>query len=439
MAAMILTASCGNNDKDPVTPQPSPGNDTPAQTTGEETVTVPFTIKVSNGNKLTKEADLNQTIFNSEDVGKKAMTVTSATYTDVTGTLNLCYDENNGYYYFDGEISCNKTNMVNLTNGTIKLTGTYGTALEAPMYAASYNDLLSTCNRLFKSDFVFNSTELTLTDQNTYLEITMSKTQFTLDVKSGGDEAAAVTCKLNADGQVWVAVPSGTPLQVGSFLTKKSSELEPSVKHTINRSNLVDVGIPGILWSDHNIGATDPWDYGDYFAWGETTTKDEYMRDWSNYAHWKDDGFTKYTTAVGDGKPDLETGENGDDVANKTDKTQVMPSAQDFQDLKDKCYWVWSDNYNGKSGYIVYKDKGDGASYKEAEDTHIFIPAAGFRYDVILDDPGEVGSYWSSSLYTGYPGYAHELYFESGDVDPEGYTGRYCGFPVRAVRRSSGL
>ena len=34
-------------------------------------------------------------------------------------------------------------------------------------------------------------------------------------------------------------------------------------KHTINRSNLVDIGIPGILWADHNVGATNPWDYGD--------------------------------------------------------------------------------------------------------------------------------------------------------------------------------
>ena len=182
MAAMILAASCGNNDKDPVTPQPSPEKDIPAQTSGSETVTVPFTIKVSNGNKLTKEADLNQTIFNTEDVGKKSMTVTSATYSDVTGTLNLCYDEDNGYYYFDGEISCDKENIEDLKGDVIELTGTYGTALEAPMYASSYNDLLSTCNRLFKSDFVYNSKELTLTDQNTYLEITMSKTQFTLDV-----------------------------------------------------------------------------------------------------------------------------------------------------------------------------------------------------------------------------------------------------------------
>lgn len=39
----------------------------------------------------------------------------------------------------------------------------------------------------------------------------------------------------------------------------------------------VDLGLPsGIKWATCNIGASSPSDYGDYYAWGEATTKDTY-------------------------------------------------------------------------------------------------------------------------------------------------------------------
>ena len=37
----------------------------------------------------------------------------------------------------------------------------------------------------------------------------------------------------------------------------------------------VDLGLPsGTLWATCNVGAVNPTDYGDYFAWGETEPKD---------------------------------------------------------------------------------------------------------------------------------------------------------------------
>jgi len=34
----------------------------------------------------------------------------------------------------------------------------------------------------------------------------------------------------------------------------------------------VDLGLPsGTMWAACNIGASAPWEYGDYFAWGETS------------------------------------------------------------------------------------------------------------------------------------------------------------------------
>ncbi len=49
---------------------------------------------------------------------------------------------------------------------------------------------------------------------------------------------------------------------------------------TINGHEWVDLGLPsGLKWATCNVGATNPWDYGDYYAWGETTTKSTYTID----------------------------------------------------------------------------------------------------------------------------------------------------------------
>jgi hypothetical protein len=52
--------------------------------------------------------------------------------------------------------------------------------------------------------------------------------------------------------------------------------------HTVTASaqqghDYVDLGLPsGTLWATCNIGAENPWQPGDYFAWGETSTKAQY-------------------------------------------------------------------------------------------------------------------------------------------------------------------
>ena len=41
-----------------------------------------------------------------------------------------------------------------------------------------------------------------------------------------------------------------------------------------NGHEWVDLGLPsGTKWATTNVGATTPEDYGNYYAWGETTTK----------------------------------------------------------------------------------------------------------------------------------------------------------------------
>ena len=55
---------------------------------------------------------------------------------------------------------------------------------------------------------------------------------------------------------------------------------------TVKTRNKVQLWEGGPYWADTNIGAENPWDYGDYYAWGETATKESYA--WTNYIFAKD-------------------------------------------------------------------------------------------------------------------------------------------------------
>ncbi|MBO5975390.1 MAG: hypothetical protein J6P95_06730, partial [Paludibacteraceae bacterium] len=61
-----------------------------------------------------------------------------------------------------------------------------------------------------------------------------------------------------------------------------TANFELFVSGTENGFGYIDLGLPsGLKWATCNVGADSPEEYGDYFAWGETTSKTTY--DWSTY------------------------------------------------------------------------------------------------------------------------------------------------------------
>ena len=216
----------------------------------------------------------------------------------------------------------------------------------------------------------------------------------------------------------------------------------------------VNLGLEsGTLWATCNIGAAKPWEYGDYYAWGETKTKSVYY--WDTYKYCNGDYYllTKYcyNASYGSGgfTDTLTTLEATDDVATVVlDSDYSMPTAADWEELDRECYWVRTNNYNGTyvEGYIVYKAKSAGdkgtkvysdrtpsASYSMS-DAHIFLPAAGSRYHDYLN--GSYGEYWSSSLSGYAPDLARYCYFLSNNVHTSGYSEFRChGLSIRPVRR----
>lgn len=165
----------------------------------------------------------------------------------------------------------------------------------------------------------------------------------------------------------------------------------------------VDLGLPsGLKWASCNVGADNPEEYGDVFAWGETTTKDTY--DWSTYRYcvhngnlWGGRNLTKYCNNAEYGyegfTDNLTTLEPSDDAAIVNwGEDWRMPTAEEVSELLTKCHWE-AGLYNGVNGCVVIGPNGKS----------IFLPAKTF-YN------GEWGGYyWTSTLYNEQTNYARHL------------------------------
>ena len=184
----------------------------------------------------------------------------------------------------------------------------------------------------------------------------------------------------------------------------------------------VDLGLPsGTLWATCNVGAEEPEEFGDYFAWGETKPKDDYSE--NTYFDTEDGGKTlkKYN---GDGDPILLP---EDDAATANwGSDWRMPLYEQFQELLNSTTTTWT-KQNGVNGLLVTGTNGNS----------IFLPAAGWHSYAQLNYEGMYGSYWTSEYYA-TPEYRWNAFvFSIGEgKDPGLYIdSRYCGHTVRPVRK----
>ena len=193
-----------------------------------------------------------------------------------------------------------------------------------------------------------------------------------------------------------------------------------------NGYEYVDLGL-SVKWATCNVGASNPEEYGDYFAWGETEPKDYYFWSMYKWCNGSNNTLTKYNTSSSYGSVDNKTQlELSDDAARANwGGSWRMPTDAELTELREQCTWTWT-TQNGVNGYKVASKK-SGYTNK-----FIFLPAAGCRFDSSLDYAGSRGYYWSSSLYTDYPYYAYGLYFHSDSVYRYDNS-RYYGRSVRPV------
>ena len=201
----------------------------------------------------------------------------------------------------------------------------------------------------------------------------------------------------------------------------------------------VDLGLPsGTKWATMNIGASQPSDYGLYFAWGDTqgytasqvgSGEGQKYFGWADYKYSNNGGssasdMTKYNSSDG-----LVTLQASDDaVVTNWGGSWKMPTETQFNELLNNSYCtnVWTGiTVGGTTVYgRLFTSKSNGNT--------LFFPAAGLCNDGSVNDVGGHGYYWSSSLYTSNVSRGWRLLFFSGDVVTN-YGTRRGGYPVRGV------
>ena len=195
---------------------------------------------------------------------------------------------------------------------------------------------------------------------------------------------------------------------------------------------VVDLGLPsGTLWATCNVGADVPEEYGDYFAWGEISSKDRY--DWSTYKWCNGSMYalTKYCAYSGygdNGFADFKTELDLEDDAAYVNMgpSWRMPTFEQMQELIEHCTCVFTQR-NGVCGCLVV-----GPNSKT-----MFLPAAGGSGQDAYGEEGRLGIYWTSKCHYNDSFYAFFFCFDTDDrTFSKDFNYRSFGFTVRPVRTS---
>lgn len=220
----------------------------------------------------------------------------------------------------------------------------------------------------------------------------------------------------------------------------------------------VDLGLPsGTLWAICNIGADNPEDGGDFFAWGETTPKRDYTWETYKYCEGSNNSLTKYNTMyhIYDFPYPTNIGYNG-----FTDDLMQLLPGDDAATINWGSEWQTPDeqqlnellfNHNDNvSRKKMIKNSVEGVLITSTVNGNtLFLPAVGFCTGGERYSYG--GYYWSRNLYY-EPEYGYYLCdeastcsfeFDDDDVTPSqdypfyeyDHSHRCKGLPIRPVRR----
>ena len=190
---------------------------------------------------------------------------------------------------------------------------------------------------------------------------------------------------------------------------------------TANGYEYVDLGLTsGLKWATINIGATLPADEGNYYAWGETKTKETYS--------------STNSVTYGVDIDDISGNATYDAATCRWGSPWRMPTQENFQELIDECTWTLTTQQNSE-GESVY-----GVTVTGSNGNSIFLPHTVHRTGVIPYANSEKEIYlWSStqvsSYYTDQAYYFNYYYFSksSDRISVKYYNRKYFGYPIRPI------
>ena len=253
-----------------------------------------------------------------------------------------------------------------------------------------------------------------------------------------------------------------TPVTFERSSFKQATDLDVKEGLEAFSPEYVDLGL-SVKWATTNVGSVEPTGYGDFFAWGETAPKGEFLE--SNYKWGTFDSvnatYTKYNLNAACGPIDNKWILDPEDDAATVNWGEGWrtPTAAELAELQRECTWTWQEDYDntGVSGFLVTGPNGNS----------IFLSASGTNEPRRIRWKGNVigvslmssnsatgtgssaveydNGYWE--LLMGSPAFLKGLYGSDGAPFIDGETAyvlnpalsRYCrydGLPVRPVYAS---
>lgn len=246
----------------------------------------------------------------------------------------------------------------------------------------------------------------------------------TLIWKSSNTNIATV----DANGKITAKTSGSVKIRV---IADSGSGISQTCTINVKEHEYVDLELPsGTLWAACNVGASKPEEYGDYFAWGETTPKNEYS--YSNYkwCNGSNKTFTKYCTSSSYGTVDnkIELDPDDDAATINWGGNWRIPTEEQIKELYNSSYTTteWT-TLNGISGRMITSKKNG---------KNIFLPAAGYYLDTSRKNTGFNGSFtsWSRSINKSMCSSSYMLFSNSDQIKYATIANRCYGLSVRAVK-----
>ena len=425
----------------------------------DETVTITLDIQHNGGTRMGVNTSTGEVTYEEGDVvyvasGGKFIGTLTHNGTNFGGTITNRTVGEPLYFYFLGNVTPAET----LTEGT---TTTCSVVISdqtehLPVIECGPSNETYTSGVTTFTAFLLNKCALVKFNVTTSSEAATCVTGFNNKVSVNFEDASFIYSKTNGgnvilptgSGDKWAILLPQDAMEIGEAGSAYSADgaytgtcgavpaiaengyyitgIEVSVM-TIDL-DCVDLGLPsGLLWATCNVGAETPEDYGDYFAWGETSQKNYYFWDsylycngsyftltkYCNNSSYGNNGFTDHLTAL---LPE-------DDAATANiGSNWRIPTKQEWMEL----YYNTTPTGATKNGIF-------GTLFTASNGNSIFLPAAGYRGRSSIGDVGIWGIYWCKELETEKPYEAQRVGFYGASWNVGGHD-RYFGHTIRPVR-----
>ena len=250
-------------------------------------------------------------------------------------------------------------------------------------------------------------------------------------IKAMPDYDAAINGIKDEIAKLVKAVEDGNKSEADALaeIAKKLEELKAAGGSTTVVKDYVDLGLPsGLMWRKYNVGANSEYEAGNYYAWAETSPKQEY--NWDTYKYCVQvNGIGLYSYTKYNKTDKLTVLQPEDDAATANlGNNYRTPTREEWKELLNKCNWevVTKTNKNYMNPVVDYwKVTGPNGKF-------IILPSTGYYAGSIKNER------WTSylSATNANPTNAKTLAWDLTYTkkQPSIYDkGRIYGYPVRPV------